>query len=721
MGRRGGSVSRPALTGYDCGPSAGGPTSKCLPLAPLKCGGVLSEGGAVMGPPSEVIEGVKAGLRAIVHDKDAITDDLVTMTIMSMRSGLNRAHLTGASDDASLSTLIGEAKVVVLPFMDGLVREATEDYCRLSASEQAELWQPIFSWVLYGTQGQSRYAKVLESSPIIAAIIREGGVSCDTERMEIHWDPGSDDDLRCNEDDESSGEPDAEIGASDEAHMMLDRRPHSFYIGSATATPRNTVRTLDDENDDKPAPWPLSLRWRRRTWNTYVGWTDWTLSLPVTWMGSVLWLMLAATTTRYAETVFSMVMVVLCAWRFCVCSTAKEVKTVGALSLGAAVCLGYQLYTWTALAFLLTEAGVVCCLWQPQRWGIAHMNGEVQRAAREATIRSMDGPGETLTPTTVPAHGIGGTPSEGGPGGTPGGSGGPQGGAGGPPLGGYPADHGGPGGPRDGPGGGGPPIGFGPFGGSRGPPGVPGGGGSPGRPPFGLGYPGGPTWPPSPTGGPGGPIDGGGGPWERGPYLQAGWRSSVDPGRRRVALETYWAMRRTSTDVRDFMTNHYSGLKQGDEWSDLWMAAEVVDSEADRAYRSGGLEGVNMMLATSDVMEHMLSRIGARVGLQKTGDREMYHELLWSRPPGDVHVLPCWVVKTAQDSSKALCQQQGRACGGYNGAYGKVRVDSDEEGNKNAVPRRRGRKRKKTDDKAGAGANGEAAAKGAKKGAKTTA
>ena len=185
------------------------------------------------------------------------------------------------------------------------------------------------------------------------------------------------------------------------------------------------------------------------------------------------------------------------------------------------------------------------------------------------------------------------------------------------------------------------------------------------------------------------------------PYIGSGAATSLPADRRRVAHDTYWAIRRSSQSVRLYMSNYYPGEKNGQTFEDLWLAAELVDCELDRAYRIGGLAGVNGALASNDTLEHLLSRIGAQVALARTGDHGMYRSLLTSRPPGQSDILPEWSLTAARDVAKVQHLQQVRVKGS-----GPVHYDDDDVDG--GAPRRA---RRRGNDK-GAGKGDAAAPKG---------
>ena len=187
--------------------------------------------------------------------------------------------------------------------------------------------------------------------------------------------------------------------------------------------------------------------------------------------------------------------------------------------------------------------------------------------------------------------------------------------------------------------------------------------------------------------------------------MHSGWGTSLEPGRRRVAPETYWAIRRSSTSVRAYLAMHYPGRRDTSTYRDLWLVGEMIDLEVDRAYQAGGLARVTLELQASDTLEHMLARVGAEIAYCCTGDKGMFQELLTSKPPGDSNILPDWAVTAGREQSRALYVQQGR-CRNSRGRGADTGDSSDDDG---AARRRR---RAKAKAKAGEGRPAGRGAKG---------
>ena len=107
-----------------------------------------------------------------------------------------------------------------------------------------------------------------------------------------------------------------------------------------------------------------------------------------------------------------------------------------------------------------------------------------------------------------------------------------------------------------------------------------------------------------------------------------------------------------------FLQNKWKGSREaGTKYHDLGCFAELVDLEATEAHLQGGMAWLNYTLATSDRLEHALSRLGAEFALQQAGDYTMFKALLSSRPPGHEHALPDWAISAARSQSKLEHQQ----------------------------------------------------------------
>ena len=181
------------------------------------------------------------------------------------------------------------------------------------------------------------------------------------------------------------------------------------------------------------------------------------------------------------------------------------------------------------------------------------------------------------------------------------------------------------------------------------------------------------------------PLGGGGG---HDPYVVGGMGSSLSLDRVWVAKDTYWNIRRSSPNIRTYLSLYFPGSKAGAIFRELWMGAEIIDLELDRAYRIEGLAGVERMLAYSDTCEHLLARLGAEVSDAHNGDANMYRELQTARPPGEADILPTSALTAARDASRTAYYQGLRVKGGDSRGDGEQYRDGNNEDE--AARRRRG-------------------------------
>eukprot|EP00969_Alexandrium_andersonii_P208228 9197928-Alexandrium_andersonii.AAC.1 len=73
--------------------------------------------------------------------------------------------------------------------------------------------------------------------------------------------------------------------------------------------------------------------------------------------------------------------------------------------------------------------------------------------------------------------------------------------------------------------------------------------------------------------------------------------------------------------------------KKSKLFRELWQAAEMIDVELERGHAQGGPPRVLDLLATSDILEHLLSRLGAEQAYAIHKDPVMYEELLTAKSP----------------------------------------------------------------------------------------
>ena len=145
----------------------------------------------------------------------------------------------------------------------------------------------------------------------------------------------------------------------------------------------------------------------------------------------------------------------------------------------------------------------------------------------------------------------------------------------------------------------------------------------------------------------------------------------------------------------------------------LWLGTGTDQASRPTSYLEAhqqyGVLGVNHVLATKDNLEHALSRIGAEISLQLTGDWEMFENLLSTQPPGRSQILPEWAVNAGRWHSRLVHQQQNWLKGDQSDdGEGKGRRIRNRE-KKAAAKARAEAKNKGGKDKGGKGGQGGAA------------
>ena len=157
--------------------------------------------------------------------------------------------------------------------------------------------------------------------------------------------------------------------------------------------------------------------------------------------------------------------------------------------------------------------------------------------------------------------------------------------------------------------------------------------------------------------------------------------------------------------MRSFLDSHWRGTRSsGTKYTDLWTFAELVDLELAAAHAAGGVAAVNWALATSDRLEHTLSRLGAEFSLQVTGDWTMFTNMLTTQPPGEAHIMPDWAVVQARNLSKVEHQQRAWLKGDHVDDEGNVVAGGGAARRRKAKPKEKGKGDK---DKGKGGAKGD--------------
>jgi len=166
---------------------------------------------------------------------------------------------------------------------------------------------------------------------------------------------------------------------------------------------------------------------------------------------------------------------------------------------------------------------------------------------------------------------------------------------------------------------------------------------------------------PGPGGG-GGAGGGGGGappsaaayPQGQDPYVSGRTTAILAPGHKRMASEVYWQIRQSGAQgVREYLTSYYLGPKHGQEWRDIWAAAQHVDVSLQRTYVTGGFAAVQWALNNDDLLEVSLSRIAAQWAFLRTQDRSLLISLQAGKPPGEDDLAPSWSTQAARDLNKS--------------------------------------------------------------------
>jgi len=138
------------------------------------------------------------------------------------------------------------------------------------------------------------------------------------------------------------------------------------------------------------------------------------------------------------------------------------------------------------------------------------------------------------------------------------------------------------------------------------------------------------------------------------PYMLGRTTAILPPGHKRMASEVYWQIRQSGAQgVREFLTSYYSGLKHGQEWRDIWAAAQQVDVSLHRTYNTGGFDAAQWALDTDDLLEVSLSRIAAQWAFLRTHDQSLLISLQAGKPPGEDDLAPGWSTQAARELNKS--------------------------------------------------------------------
>jgi hypothetical protein len=143
-------------------------------------------------------------------------------------------------------------------------------------------------------------------------------------------------------------------------------------------------------------------------------------------------------------------------------------------------------------------------------------------------------------------------------------------------------------------------------------------------------------------------------------YNSGRMSTSLPPDYKRSGDEVYWNMRRSSLNVKHWIEHYYKGNKSGEEYQYLWLLANNIDAELEKAYQLRGMPGVEATLAENDVVETALNTIAVNHAVAITGDHRMGAALKAVQPPGQAQVLPNWVLDEGRSESQQLYKQENR-------------------------------------------------------------
>ena len=126
-------------------------------------------------PPQRVIEGVRAGLAAIMKPENAPTyqeaQDLCIGLRLSLLQAARQAGETAAAPDA----LCAEARGAIRPLLERIGLGARREYLDGSAAEQAAGLAPVMEAVLLGCRSRTRYGAVLEAAEGLERLLADEG------------------------------------------------------------------------------------------------------------------------------------------------------------------------------------------------------------------------------------------------------------------------------------------------------------------------------------------------------------------------------------------------------------------------------------------------------------------------------------------------------------------------------------------------------------------
>ena len=147
------------------------------------------------------------------------------------------------------------------------------------------------------------------------------------------------------------------------------------------------------------------------------------------------------------------------------------------------------------------------------------------------------------------------------------------------------------------------------------------------------------------------------------PSTSMSWARALLPDFKRAAIELFGSIRATGApDIRSWLKDEYTGDLSGVVWTDLWTSATQMDYILCEAVAQGGEAMVLQTLATIDVNELGLRRLGYFLYIRRTGDVAGANQILAVQPPGSSRdILPHWLISDGAEHSKAEHQWDERA------------------------------------------------------------
>jgi len=132
------------------------------------------------------------------------------------------------------------------------------------------------------------------------------------------------------------------------------------------------------------------------------------------------------------------------------------------------------------------------------------------------------------------------------------------------------------------------------------------------------------------------------------------WHQQLAPDLKRAAPEIYSSLRAAGTaNVREWLSQEFTGSRHSDSWVDLWTTATSIDFKLAAAAAAAGVGGMAAALNGDDSIEMGLRRLAAYVYQARTRDRTGAARMLAISPPGaGLDIAPSWLVNDVTIYSK---------------------------------------------------------------------